>query len=103
MPKAERRGKYPGVKVHLDDKECKLLLGQYAYRKKNGLTQGVIDAALQFAKEVTKSIRELQTEHPDLLEERTPEQVKESLLKDQKKIVEQLSTMHSGKDWKSIK
>ena len=101
--KAESRNKYKGVKIHLDEKECQSYLDWLTSRKQQGETQIVTSLAVKFAKEIAKTIRDIQVEHPDVLEERTEEQIKEALLRDQKKIVEQLQTMESGADWKAVK
>ena len=93
--KCEARGKYSGTKVHLDGEECKEILD---FLDPNC----VFSAALpqKFVTKLGRKIKALLTEHPDLLKERTEEQVQAALLKDQKKIVQQLEALEKGKDWK---
>lgn len=98
--KSDRRGKYPGCKIHMDDKDCQEFLDWYTKYK---VGEEVEPEAVGFAKRIAKSIKVILTEHPDLLKERTPEQVEESLLRDKKKIEEQLAVKASGKDWKAVK
>ena len=100
MYKMERRPKHPGCKLHLDDKETQEFLDWYQKYKDGFEVEG---EAFVFTKRIAKSIKKLLAEDSLLLEERTEEQVKEALLKDQKKIVEQLQTMESGADWKKVK
>lgn len=85
------RGKYAGVKVHLDGEECKGLI-QYE----------VVDpvSAITFVVKLRKKIKALLAEEPLLLEDRTEEQVQAALLRDQEKITKQLKAMETGKDWK---
>ncbi|MGE3341568.1 MAG: hypothetical protein AB7J46_06765 [Candidatus Altimarinota bacterium] len=97
--KTERRGKYGGEKLHLDAEQCKVLLGWHQERKFGGNTNSSNEWAVEFTKAVAKSIKDLLKEHPDMLEERTPEQIKEALLRDKAKIEKQLA---AGKDWKSV-
>lgn len=103
MPKAEKRGKYAGVKVHLDGPECKALLVWLEHRSKHGETVAINTEAVKFAKTIAKTIRDLRAEFPKLLEDRTEEEVVEALKKDQAKIVEQLGSIKNGKNWKEVK
>lgn len=101
--KADRRGKYRGCKVHLDEKDCQEFLG-WRERWKEGTNAVQYKAeAVQFCRRMAKTIKEVLAENPDLLEERTSEQVKEALEKDAAKIKEQLAAMQSNKDWKQVK
>lgn len=100
--KAESRAKYPGVKLHLDDKECLKSLAWLAKRKQEGNSQAVLIDAVELAKEVAKIIRDIQADKPEVFAVRTEEEVEAALLKDKAKIEAQLSTMKSGKDWKAV-
>ena len=102
--KSDRRGKYPGIKAHLDEADCQELLEWYKHLKEGTKSsKELMPEGIQFAKRLAKTVKEVLAENPDLLEERTPEQVREALEKDQKKIQEQLATMKSGDDWKKVK
>jgi len=100
--KSDKRGKYKGTKIHFDEVDCQEYLDWYAKYSSDNLQDGNPEAVL-FCRRIAKTIRNLIAEHPDLLEERTEEQIQEALLKDKKKIEEQLSTMKSGNDWKKVK
>jgi hypothetical protein len=84
--KIEKRGKYPGVKVHLDRDEVRVFLGQMG---------GYPDLVAKLRREIEKELKE----HPDLLEERTPEQIKEELQLELRKAQEKLAKMEQGKQW----
>ena len=108
LEKIERRGKWGGVKAHLSGPECQRLLDwreKYKKQKNNGEypSADLSDTSFEFVKDLSKSIKGLLEEDPKLLEDRTEDQVKESLLKDKRKIEEQLQTMESGADWKKVK
>ncbi len=99
--KCEPRGKYAGLKLHLDEKESQEILDWYKLYKSGNAQDSPIPAA--FCKNVAKAMKEILVEHPDMLKERTPEQIKEALLRDQKKIVEQLAVIKQKGDWKKVK
>src|SRR3990167_8103922 len=100
LEKIERRGKFGGVKAHLSGPECTRLL---ELRKKWKLGDPSWQkGALEFVLDLSKEVKNLLKEYPNLLEDRTPEEVEAALLKDNKKIEEQLSTMKSGKDCKKV-
>ena len=101
--KADRRGKYPGCKVHFDEKDCQEFLEWHKKWKSGTTGENSHIEAVNFCRKIAKTIKTVMAEHPDVLKERTEEQVRESLLKDQSKIEEQLATMKSGADWKAVK
>ena len=98
--KIEIRPKHEGVKLHLDGKETQELLDWYKLYKSGNAGSTVSGAVpLKFTKQVAKAIKQLLAEHPDMLTERTPEQVKAALLKDKVKIEKQLK---AGAAWKEV-
>jgi len=101
--KIERRGKYPGVKVHLEPEEIAPFLALADDIEAAGLHSGKKSTDtpdyITISIKIGKRIRKEMDTHPDLLKERTPAQVKEALLKDQAKITAQLK---AGKDWKHV-
>lgn len=98
--KLESRGKYPGVKVHLDPEECEALL---KLAEANFMGYGIeIKVPLSLASKMGKSIKDLLVEQPDLLKERTPEQIAAILAKESEKAGLQLNALKNGKDWKKI-
>lgn len=94
--KIEPRGKYAGVKVHLDGEEAEMFLDFVG----GAPTPIGANKAVKFASKLGEKIRKLQFEVPTLLKERTEEEVKAALLKDQKKIEEQLKAIETGGDWR---
>lgn len=99
MPlKIESRGKYAGVKIHLDAKDSQELLDWLKFYETQGNTN-VATTPLKFAKAMAKAIKNLLAENPDVLKERTPEQIKKAMLKDKAKIEKQLA---AGGDWKQV-
>ena len=95
--KAEPRGKYAGTKLHLDGPDSQEILDWYKLYKSGNAKGSPIPEA--FAKATAKAIRDLLVENPDMLKDRTPEEIKASLLKDKAKIEKQLQ---AGKDWKKV-
>ena len=94
--KAEARGKFSGVKIHLDAEECQEIL---QCLEGSTLTWSSTFSA-KFLAKLGKKIKALLVEHPDLLEERTEEQVQAALLRDHGKIEKQLEALANGLDWK---
>lgn len=110
--KIEKRGKYPGVKVHLDPEECEAFMAfaedlktiQQSSSLGDVPTSVVIPTFEQvsffsISAKIGKQMNKLIKDEPDFLKERTPEQIKESLLADQAKIVKQLA---AGGGWKQV-
>lgn len=100
--KVESRGKYPGVKVHLDPEECQWLL-DLINKKVKALDAPIhLQVTTSLAIHMGQSIRDLIKEQPALLEERTPEQIAAILAKESEKAGIQLNRLKNGKDWKKI-
>ena len=97
--KIEPRGKYAGVKVHLDGEEAGIFL-KWADGKWSSEPNPTL---IQFASKLGGKIQRLIKEVPNLLEDRTEEQIKEALEGDQEKIEKQLKALEKGKDWKVVK
>jgi hypothetical protein len=102
--KIESRGKYPGVKVHLEPEEVEVLLN---FMK----TAGSIDSTKRLvslniigplAAKMGMKIQDLLAEDPTVLQPRTPEQIVAILAKESEKQRLQLEAMKSGKDWKKL-
>lgn len=100
--KAEARGKYPGVKLHLDGEECKALLSWYNMYRTGGEIVPVA-VPLEFTRKASKHIKELRANHPDMLKDRTDAKIRAALLRDLEKIETQLSALEKGKDWTQVK
>ena len=100
--KSDKRAKYKGTKLHFDEADCQEYLDWYAKYSSDTLQDGNPEAVL-FCRRIAKTLRVLLEEHPDLLEERTEEQIQEALLSDKKKIEEQLQVIAKKGDWKVVK
>ena len=99
--KIEARGKYAGVKVHLDGEEAKEFLEYVGASDKQLMKKS--EKVLKFASKLGAKIEKLVEEIPNLFEDRTEEQIKESMNKDLEKILAQQHAMGEGKDWKKVK
>lgn len=95
--KIEARGKYAGVKVHLDGEEAKEFL-QWVEHKVEKTDTPVIKFAAKLGGKIAKLMKEV----PNLLEDRTEEQIQEALTSDAEKIEKQLAAIKKGKDWKKV-
>lgn len=89
--KVEPRGKYGGVKVHLDSDECEMVMS----------SDSKIDLT-NFAQKLGKKIKNLLEDEPDMLKDRTEEQVIAILAKESEKARLQLDEIERGKDWKKV-
>ena len=96
--KIEPRGKYAGVKVHLDGEEAAMFL-EWAEK---GIHLGDETNVIKFASKLGGKIQKLVGEMPNLLEDRTEEQIEKSLKGDAEKIEKQLKAIKKGKDWKKV-
>lgn len=94
--KIERRGKYPGVKLHLDGEECKALIDPNAPIAAWGIGNTI-------AKDIRKAVAKAIKEDPTLLEERTEEEIKATLMKEYVESEKKLAHIKDGLDWKKVK
>lgn len=94
--KLERRGKYPGVKVHLEKDECEEIL-----KVMNGgeVVPGEEFITYNFYHKLGKQINKLIQSEPDLLIDRTPEQVKEVVELEFITAQKKLEALQQGKKW----
>lgn len=105
--KIEPRGKYPGIKVHLDEKEAETFLTLFD-------TVGIIDDSylslfmfpatheqvLKLTSKIGQAIRKLLTESPDVLKDtRTPEEIRAALEHERDSAIEKLHKMLQGEKW----
>lgn len=97
--KIEKRGKYAGVKIHLEPDEAEVLTKLATDFKAIGKPlSGTLDyftLAVKIGKKILKQV----AEDPTMLIERTPEQVTAALMKDKAKIEAQLA---AGEGWKNV-
>ena len=103
--KIEARGKYAGVKVHLDGDEAEWFLGALDVGDKILSTKPLPQVAaesLKFAVKLGRKIAKLVKDVPNLLKDRTEEQITAALTGDQEKIIAQLEALKKGKNWKKV-
>mgnify|MGYP001605287931 CR=1 FL=1 len=96
------RGKYAGVKVHLDGEEAGRFLEWAGVSCALEMLPAENAQVIKFASKLGNKIECLIEEIPNLLKDRTEEQIKGALYKDQDKIKEQLQAIEKGKDWKKV-
>ena len=106
--KIETRGKYPGIKVHLEPDECEVFLALAADHKKAGSEYqasgvGMIPSYFSLSVKLGKKIAALKQENPTVFEERTPDQIHATLSKELIESQEKLAAMGKGADWTKIK
>lgn len=102
--KCESRGKHPGVKLHLEPEEVEVIL-TYCEMLIKGCHSGPKHPAEDIDKltqKIGKKILELQDSNPNLLQERSPEEIAAILAKEVEKQTIQLERLKAGKDWKKI-
>jgi hypothetical protein len=105
--KIEKRGKYPGVKVHLDPEECEAFLQFAEDVAKSALpvptnTLLVQDTFFSVSLKIGKKMLKLRDEAPNFLKERTPLEIEQALLKDKQKIEQQLQAGIANGAWKQV-
>lgn len=83
--KLERRGKYPGVKVHLEPEEC----------------SAMVDGETTPHLKLRKLIRKAMIEDPSLFSERSEDEIQEELKEERDKALLKLSNIKKGKKWNS--
>lgn len=101
--KCERRGKYAGTKIHLGAEASQLLID--LYRNHQGMI--AIGEDLKHGQDLLLSIgrclSKLIIEYPDMLKDRTPEQVKAELENEFESAKQKLKAIEEKGDWKEVK
>ena len=107
--KIEKRGKYPGVKVHLEPEECEAFIAlaenasQAGMLPVGGMPLSKPDPTyFTVALKIGKKMKKIAADDPDFLTERTPEQIEAALLKDKQKIELQLQAGIANGAWKQV-
>ena len=104
--KIEKRGKYAGVKVHLDEAECQAILDHdpgLAHPQFPVLVKiNTYTVSMHFHGTLRKKIIRLIAEEPDLLKDRTPEEVQHELEVEFESARQKLAAIQKGADWKEI-
>lgn len=118
--KIEERGKYGGVKVHLDSKECELFL-KFGIEEEDCAAPiegccihtdasihqdephvAELEAFGSIVRSIGRGIADKLKENPALLTARTPEQVAAILAKEVEKATLQLDRIKRGKDFSKV-
>ena len=99
--KIERRGKYPGVKVHLEKGECEMLIKLWESMKGINIAASTTDIAFLF--KLARKVSNLAEEEPTLLEERSEEEILATLSKEAIESDLKLKAIGKGADWKKVK
>lgn len=89
--KLERRGKYGGVKVHLDPDHC---INLAKWVEKNDKAQ-----LAHFCMKVGQDVVALMEKDPTLLKPRSPEEIQAELKEEQVKATMKLAKAGCGLDW----
>lgn len=101
--KIEKRGKYAGVKVHLEPDEVEPFIQvakDYAKTVANNIK--VQPNYLTLSVKLGKKISQLLLEEPDLLKDRTPDQIQHELEVELESAQKKLAAITKGKNWKEI-
>lgn len=105
--KIEPRGKFGGIKVHLDAAETTEFLDRYKKHREAILTGQVTQAPqtfnFDFSINLGKRIYKLIKEFPDLLDDKSEEKVKIELLLEKEKSEKKLALLASGQKWDKAK
>lgn len=94
--KIEPRGKFGGVKIHLDASECQELMGATPAGQTLLVNTSV---ALKFTASLSQKLKKLIKEVPDLLADKSPDQIKKELELEAKKSIAKLQALAGGKPW----
>ena len=107
--KIEKRGKYAGVKVHLEPEECEVFLKlasdvemANSSIKAQETLSGVHPNHLLLSLKLGKKINQLIKDEPNLLKARTPEEIQAELENEYESAKLKLEAINKGKDWKEI-
>ncbi len=100
--KIEKRGKYAGVKVHLEPEEAEAYIKFASDIEKSGhkITGGI--TYLSLSAKLGRKISALLEDEPSLLKARTPEEIKLELETEFESSKLKLEALAKGKDWKEI-
>lgn len=109
--KIEKRGKYPGVKVHLEPDECQAFIAfakdaEVALNKSNSIEHFTGHSGpptyFSISQKIGSKLAKLMVDEPNLLIERTEDEILASMEKDLAKINQQKAAIAMKKDWKQV-
>lgn len=90
--KIEKRGKFAGVKVHLDPEEAKVFVELHT-RMCDATGPITYTPATALAAKIGKATRKIMAQEPDVFVEKTEDQVREALIKEIGKLTEKLGKL----------
>ena len=93
--KIEPRGKYAGVKVHLDIEDVKVFLDWVSEKH----TDSTFGDVVSFSLRLKKKLLGLVGEYPNVLKERTKEEIQAALELEQEAATEKLDKIKKGLKW----
>ena len=109
--KIEKRGKYAGVKVHLEPDECEAFI-KLAQDQEKVEGEGANSPHpsyppkgfnyMTLSTKLGKKISKLLKEEPSLLKERTPEEIQHELEVELESAQKKIHALKTGGNWKEI-
>lgn len=96
--KCERRGKFPGTKIHLGAETSQLLIDLY-----KGPTPNIRSDVYDLCVAIGRCLSKLIIEYPNLLKDRTPEEIKAELENEFTSAQKKLEAIAAKKDWTQVK
>ena len=109
--KIEKRGKYAGVKVHLEPDECEEFIKLATDMGKVEIDGGYANSPhfppkgfnyMTLSTKLGKKISKLLKEEPSLLKERTPEEIQHELEVELESAQKKIHALKTGGNWKEI-
>lgn len=103
----ERRGKYPGVKIHLTKDECLRLLDLIEQLDQAKATHAPAADALsrrglyKHAKAVARALQEELAHDPTILDERNEVEIREAMETELEKLTKKLAAFDAGEPWQA--
>lgn len=98
--KLERRGKYPGVKIHLEPEECLRVCDQILwFNEQDPPDPGPAHYGSAGLRKLYKLIRKAIAEDSTIFDDRTDDEIREELEVERDKSVEKLKKMKNGEVW----
>lgn len=92
--KLERRGKYPGIKVHFDPEECQQICDRLEW-----LSIYHPDNQIKPLRKLRKLIKRAIDDDPTLFDDRTEDEIKKELKIERDKSTARLKLMNAGGKW----
>ncbi len=101
--KLEKRGKYPGVKIRLDEHEAKVFIDLAIAVKASQIPLSPAASYLTLSAQIGKSIKKMVEADPSVLAPRSEEEIAATLIEEAEKANLKLKALKKGEDWTGIK